>query len=223
MQQQTAVVIGASGMIGNLVTQELLKDEAFTKVRVLVRKPIQLDHPKLETVIVNFADLNDYQKKLGTGDCIFSCIGTTQKNVKGDNKLYRSIDHDIPLNAATLGKAAGFHSFSLVSSVGANAASSNFYLRLKGELEDAISTVGFNSLHIFRPSMLLGNRKEFRFAENIFQGVFKTLSVVLLGSFKKYRAIQGETVAAAMVNAAKQEVEGKFIYEYDAMELLTRS
>ena len=223
MQQQTAVVIGASGMIGNLVTQGLLKDEAFTKVRVLVRKPIQLDHPKLETVIVNFADLNDYQKNLGTGDCIFSCIGTTQKNVKGDNKLYRSIDHDIPLNAATLGKAAGFQCFSLVSSVGANAASSNFYLRLKGELEDAISAVGFNSLHIFRPSMLLGNRKEFRAAENIFQGVFKALSVLLLGSFKKYRAIQGETVAAAMVNAAKQEVEGKFIYEYDAMELLTRS
>ena len=223
MQQQTAVVIGASGMIGNLVTQALLKDESFSKVRILVRKPILLEHPKLETVIVNFADLNDYQNKLGTGDCIFSCIGTTQKNVKGDNQLYRSIDYDIPLNAATLGKAAGFQSFSMVSSVGANAEASNFYLRLKGELEDAISVVGFNSLHIFRPSMLLGNRKEFRFAENIFQGVFKALSIVLFGSLSKYKAIQGEMLSAAMVKAAKQEEQGKFVYEYDAIELLAKS
>ncbi len=223
MQQQTAVVIGASGMIGNLVTQQLLKDEAFAKVRVLVRKPILLQHPKLETVVVDFADLNDYQNKLGSGDCIFSCIGTTQKNVKGDNQLYRSIDHDIPLNAATLGKAAGFQSFLIVSSVGANAASSNFYLRLKGELEDAVSAIGFNSLHIFRPSMLLGNRKEFRFGESIFQGVFKALSVLLMGTLKKYKAIEGDILATAMVNAAKQEVQGKHLYEYEAIELLARS
>ena len=223
MQQQTAVVIGASGMIGNLVTQQLLKDEAFAKVRVLVRKPILLQHPKLETVVVDFADLNDYQNKLGSGDCIFSCIGTTQKNVKGDNQLYRSIDHDIPLNAATLGKAAGFQSFLIVSSVGANAASSNFYLSLKGELEDAVSAIGFNSLHIFRPSMLLGNRKEFRFGESIFQGVFKALSVLLMGTLKKYKAIEGDILATAMVNAAKQEVQGKHLYEYEAIELLARS
>jgi len=223
MQQQTAVVIGASGMIGNLVTQKLLKDESFSKVRILVRKPILLEHPKLETAIVDFADLTDYQNKLGTGDYIFSCIGTTQKNVKGNNQLYRSIDYDIPLNAAVLGKAAGFQSFSIVSSVGANAAATNFYLRLKGELEEAISTLGINSLHIFRPSMLLGNRKEYRFGENILQGTFKALSVLFFGSFKKYKAMQGEILAAAMVNAAKQEIQGKCIYEYDAIELLAGS
>ena len=223
MQQQTAVVIGATGMIGEMVTKLLLQDDAFNKVRILVRKPVLLQHPKLETELVNFADLNDFKNKLGSGDCIFSCIGTTQKNVKRNNELYRSIDYDIPLNAANFGKAAGFQSFSIVSSVGADPASSNFYLRLKGELEDAISTVGFNSLHIFRPSMLLGKRTEYRFGENILQGTFKALSVLLFGPFKKYKAIQGAVVAAAMVNAAKQEVEGKFLYEYDAIELLAKS
>ena len=223
MQQQTAVVIGSTGMIGDRVTRLLLQDEAFNKVRILVRNPVLLQHPKLETVLVNFADLNDFQNKLGSGDCIFSCIGTTQKNVKGDNQLYRSIDYDIPLNAAIFAKAAGFKSFSIISSVGADPSSSNFYLRLKGELEDAISAIGFKSLHIFRPSMLLGKRVEYRFGENILQGTFKALSALLFGPFKKYKAIQGAAVASAMVNAAKQEVQGKFLYEYDAIELLAKS
>ncbi len=223
MQQQTAVVIGATGMIGNLVTQQLLNDDAFNKVRILVRKPVLLQHPKLETVLVNFADMNDYKNKLGNGDYIFSCIGTTQKNVKGDNQLYRTIDYDIPFHAATLGKEAGFQSFSMVSSVGANKASPNFYLRLKGELEEAVAAVGFNGLHIFRPSMLLGNRNEYRFGENVLQGTLKTFSSLLFGSFNKYKAIEGSTVATAMVNAAKQNAEGKFFYEYDAIELLAKS
>lgn len=223
MQQRTTVVIGATGMIGNLVTQQLLKDDAFNKVRILVRKPVLLQHPKLETVLVNFADMDDYKNKLGNGDCIFSCIGTTQKNVKGDNQLYRSIDHDIPFHAATFGKEAGFQSFLMVSSVGANKTSSNFYLRLKGELEEAIDAVDFNSLHIFRPSILLGDRNEYRFGEHILQSTSRAFSALLFGSLRKYKAIEGKTVATAMVNAAKKTSQGKFLYEYDAIELLARS
>ena len=220
MQQQTAVVIGATGMIGNLLTHQLLNDDAFSKVRILVRKPTELTHLKLETVIVDFNNSEDYKNKLGSGDVIFSCIGTTQKNVKGDKTRYRQIDFHIPLNAAIMCKESGFSQFLMVSSVGANAKGTNFYLRLKGELEEAITSVGFKSVHIFRPSMLLGKRNENRLMESIFQSLFKIFSGLLTGGWKKYKAIEGEAVAEAMVSAAKQFKQGIFFYEYDAMKAL---
>jgi uncharacterized protein YbjT (DUF2867 family) len=222
MQQQTAVVIGATGMIGNLVTQLLLNDDTFNKVRILVRKPVAFKHPKLETVIVDFNDLADFKNKLGNGDVIFSCIGTTQKNVKGDKALYRKIDFDIPANAATIGKASGFSQFLMVSSVGANAKGNNFYLRLKGELEQAVIKAGLSSTHIFQPSMLLGDRKENRLGERFFQNVFKLASGIFIGSLRKYRAIEGATVAAAMVNAAKENKQGNFFYVFDEMISLAK-
>ncbi len=222
MQQQTAVVIGATGMIGSIVTQLLLKDDAFKTVRILVRKPLDMQHPKLETVIVDFNNLDDYKNKLGTGDCIFSCIGTTQKNVKGDRNLYRRIDFDIPANAAALGKTAGFSAFLMVSSVGADVKSGNFYLRLKGELEQAVINTGLSSTHIFQPSMLLGKRNEYRLGESIFQSLFKLLSGLLMGSLRKYRAIEGATVAKAMVNAAKQNKQGNLLYLFDDMKTLVK-
>ena len=222
MQQQTAVVIGASGMIGNLVTQFLLADETFSKVRILVRKPIELLHPKLETTIVDFNDQNDFKNILGLGDVIFSCIGTTQKNVNGDKALYRKIDFDIPFNAAAFGKAAGYSTFLMVSSVGANVKSSNFYLRLKGELEQSVMNTGVSAIHIFQPSMLLGDRKENRLGEKFFQHLSKILSNILIGSLRKYRAIEGKTVAKAMVNAAKENKKGNFFYLFDEMKALVK-
>src|SRR5207237_5149198 len=101
LQQQVAVVLGATGMIGNLLTQRLLKDPGFSKVRVLVRKPLLYGHPRLEVQLVDFNNANDIQSRLGTGDCIFSCIGTTQSAVQNDESLYWKIDHDIPVQVAT--------------------------------------------------------------------------------------------------------------------------
>ena len=102
---------------------------------------------------------------LCTGDCIFSCIGTTSSNVKGDKVLYRSIDFDIPVNAARFGSEAGFKQYLLVSAIGADAHSRIFYSRLKGEVEEVIATFPFDGLHIFRPSLLVGERKEKRLGE----------------------------------------------------------
>ena len=115
MNGQTAVVLGATGLIGSHVLEQLLNDDAFIKVRVLVRRPLELQHPKLEVCITDFNNYADYQSKLGTGNCIFCCIGTTNANVKGDKALYRTIDFDIPVNAARFGKEAGFQQFLLVS------------------------------------------------------------------------------------------------------------
>ena len=170
MRPQTAVVIGATGMIGSCLVKQLLDDEDFSIVRVLVRKPLNEKHPKLEVRIIDFDNPHDFRAHLGTGDCIFCCIGTTMKRVGGDKIAYRKVDYDIAVNAAKFGEDAGFTTYVLVSSVGANAAASNFYLRLKGEVERAIRSIGFKSLHVFQPSMLLGNRAEYRFGETILQG-----------------------------------------------------
>src|SRR3954465_11463420 len=182
LEQQVAVVLGTTGMIGNLLTQRLLKDPGFSKVRVLVRRPLSYEHPRLEVQVVDFDNTNDIQSKLGTGDCIFSCIGTTQKAVQNDEAVYWKIDHDIPVHTATLGKAAGFHTFLLVSSVGANTKTTNFYLQLKGIVEKDILSANYRSTHIFRPSLLLGEREEKRFAEGFFQHMMKPLSSVMVGA-----------------------------------------
>lgn len=222
MNEQTAVVIGASGLIGSHLVEGLLQDDNFSTIRILVRNKIALTHPKLQQAIVDFNDITDYQDKFGQGDIIFSCIGTTQKNVKGDNLLYEKIDHDIPANAAQIGFANGFKKFLIISSVGANASSSNFYLRLKGKTENDIKKFRFNSISIFRPSMLLGKRSEQRPFENILQVSIKLISVFLFGSLKKYHSIHAKDVARAMIVESKQVKDGVHILEYKEMkELLT--
>ena len=215
MQSLTAVVLGATGFIGEQLVQQLLNDSTFSKVRILVRRPVKLSHPKLEAEIVNFENLAEYRHKLGRGDCIFCCIGTTQKKVKGDKNAYRKIDVDIPVNAAKMGKDAGFTDYLLVSAVGADAHSKNFYLRLKGEVEREIADLKFKSFHAFRPSILLGERKEFRFAELLGKGVMQGLSSLFIGNFKKYKGIEGANVARAMVAAAKSDGKGMYVHHYD--------
>lgn len=222
MPLQTAVVIGATGLIGGHVVEELLADEHFDKVVVLVRKEYALQHPRLIVRIVDFNNPADYKNKLGTGNAIFSCIGTTQKKVNGDRDAYKKIDFDIPVTAAKFGKEAGFDTFLLVSAVGANAKSSNFYLRLKGEVDEAVSSFGINAVHIFRPSMLLGKRGEYRFGEKLMQAVMKGIDFMFIRSMRKYKSIQATTVAKAMVAAAKNSQPGDHVYQYDEMMALAR-
>src|SRR5690242_8899902 len=167
MQSQTAVVIGATGLIGSNVVKTLLNDAAFEKVIVLVRKSFAVADAKLELQFVDFNNIDDLSQKIGKGDSIFCCVGTTQKKVKGDLNEYRKVDHDIPVNTARIALSKGFKKYLLVSSVGANANASNFYFKLKGEVEEEISAMPFESVHIFQPSMLMGERKEFRFGEVI--------------------------------------------------------
>jgi uncharacterized protein YbjT (DUF2867 family) len=217
MPLQTAVVIGATGLTGGHVVRALLEDSAFKEVVVLVRGRFALLHPKLTVRTVDFTDSADYRNKLGKGDVIFSCIGTTQKQVKGDSAAYRKIDYDIPVNAAVFGKQAGFNTFLLVSSIGASPKSANFYLKLKGEVDEAVSSAGLPSVNIFRPSLLLGKRNEKRFGEGIMQSLGKGLSFLLGGKLRKYKPIEASAVATAMVASAKNAVPGNHVYEYDGM------
>lgn len=223
MSGKTAAILGSTGMIGTCLFDLLLKDDYFSTVRILVRQPMPKTIAKMEVKLVNYDDAESIKLALEGTDVIFSCIGTTQKSVKGDKELYRKIDFEIPLRAARLGSEAGCKKFIFVSSVGANSRSSTFYLKLKGELEDALQSVGLDAIHIMQPSMLLGQRKEHRGGENMLQGFMKFVSPLFIGGMRKYKAIPGKTVAIAMMNAAKKEDKGFFRYTYDQIKELAEN
>lgn len=220
MQGKTALVIGATGLIGQQVVEELLKDESFTKVKILVRKPVPPPNQKTEVQVVNFEDEKEVSAKMGDGNVIFCCVGTTRKKVKGDKTAYRKVDYDIPLLMARLGSQKGYSQYALVSAIGANALSGNFYLQLKGSVEEDIIYFPYKSIHIFRPSILLGKRKEFRLGEVLGGGIMQAISVLLWGNLRKYKPIYSNTVAQAMVAAVKKPASGVEVYEYDEMKKL---
>jgi uncharacterized protein YbjT (DUF2867 family) len=220
MNEQTAVIIGASGLIGNHLVEQMLHDEYFSMVRVLVRRSLGLKHPKLEQIIVDFDDTEKYADNFGIGDIIFCCVGTTQKKVEGDKIAYAKVDHDIPVNAAQIGINNKFKKFLVISSIGANPISNNFYLRLKGKMEKDIKQFSFKSISIFRPSILLGKRNESRPGEKIGQIFMQTFSFLLISSLQKYRPVKAEDVAKAMIAQSKKEESGIHILEYQQMEQL---
>lgn len=221
MQAKTAVLLGATGLIGNHLLHLLLTDDYFTGIRVLVRKPFAFMHPKLEVRITDFDDHDNFHSALGKGDAIFCCTGTTMEKVKGDKILYRRIDFDIPVHAAQWGIDNGFSQFLVVSAIGANEKSSNFYLHLKGSMEAAIHALPYASLHIFRPSLLLGDREEIRKGEKLAKSIMPVLSFMLAGSLKKYRAIEALDVARAMLAAAQSGKTGINVHEYTQMKMLS--
>ena len=221
MNESTAVVIGATGLIGNSLVKQLLNDSSFSKITILVRAWNDYSHPKLEVIAVNFNNLDELRRQLPMGKTIFCCIGTTQKKVKGDKEAYRKIDFDIPVNIAQLGIEKGYDQFLLVSAVGANNQSSNFYLRLKGQVEDAIRQLPFKAIHIFRPSVLIGNRKEKRIGETIGIVLVNTFSFLLTGKRSIYKAIQADEVARAMLVSATLNKKGIVINHHDEMMMMT--
>lgn len=219
MEQKTAALIGASGLIGNEILSFLIEDDFYKEIRVITRRALQIDHPKVKEMIINFEDEHAYRASLMGADHVFCSIGTTTKKVKGDKTVYRKIDYDIPVNAAKLSFDMGICHFSLVSSIGANDQTSNFYLKLKGEVEKEISQFAIPSIGIYRPSMLLGDRKEFRFGEVVSKYIFVPLSFLVPAN---YKPIQARAVAKAMVENAKLETPGVQISFFNEMMKLSK-
>lgn len=220
MPGKIATVIGSTGLIGSHLIEILQKDNAFETVRALVRRPVSFSSSKVEMKLVNFEDHESVKLAIDGSDAVFCAIGTTQKKVKGDKDAYRKVDYDIPVNAARFCAETGCPTFLLVSSVGADSGSNNFYLKLKGEVEDAVRKSGVRSVSVFRPSILLGDRKESRPRERIGQAVMSFFAFVMLGSWEKYRPIDAVQVAQAMAEAAKEGKPGTTVYEYEAMRRL---
>jgi uncharacterized protein YbjT (DUF2867 family) len=199
----------------------LLRDDPhFKAVRVLSRRPISLDDPKTELSVLDFSDLPAFKRAIAGSDAVFCAVGTTQRKVKGDKAAYRKVDYDIPVYAAQFCVETGCPHFLLVSSVGADSKGSGFYVRLKGEVEDAIRRMAIPSISIFRPSLLLGKREEFRLAEAMVQAVMPPLSFLLPSN---YRPIAAHDVARAMIAASREATPGSHIYHYkEIMRLLGR-
>ncbi|MCU0458105.1 MAG: NAD(P)H-binding protein [Bacteroidales bacterium] len=214
---RTAAVIGATGLIGGHLAELLARDDHFTKVRLITRRVPENAPQGAEVVVIDFEDPAAFSAAINGSDAVFCAVGTTRKKVKGDMAAYRKTDHDIPVNAARHSLEAGCSHFSLVSSVGASAKSGNFYLRFKGEAEEAIAGIGLLSVAVFRPSMLMGKRNEFRLAEEIARILTSPLSFLFP---PKYRPIRGHDVARAMISAAKSEEPGFRVYHFTEMMAL---
>lgn len=214
MNTNTATLIGATGLIGNHLLDHLIADTEFDKIKLIVRRPLEITYQKVETIVIDFEDQTAFEKAISNSTVVFCAIGTTQQKVKGDLEAYRKIDHDIPMNAAIHCKKTGCETFILVSSVGAELKSRTFYLKLKAEVECHIKKLGFHSLYIMQPSMLLGYRKEFRMGERIMQVVMKLVSGILVGNSAKFKPIHANKVAIAMINAAKENKPGVHVFTY---------
>lgn len=220
MQPKKALILGASGLVGSQLLHLLLHSPQIEQVRALVRHPLHWKHPKLEEVVVDFNNPDAFRQNFGHGDIIFSCIGTTMKNVKGNKELYRQIDYNIPVHAAGFGIEAGYPHFVLVSAHLANAHSSIFYNRLKGETEEKIQTFPFESIQIFRPSFLVGKRKETRILELTGGKLIQLLSPLLPAA---YRPIEADVLAKAMLHAVYKNQTGTHLYTYTDIKSLAGS
>lgn len=211
-----AILFGASGFIGSYLLNNLLASDIYEEVTVVVRQKLGLQHPKLKTIIADYGNLADDKSEL-IADDVFITIGTTKKKTP-DTKTYYQIDHDYPVLAAALTKANGATTVFMVTAVGANVNSSIFYSKTKGEVERDVIALNFKHTHIFRPSMIMGERPEKRPLEKFFMSLSAGFNVLLFGPLNRYKGILAEDVAKAMFEAA-QQCSGKVkIYHWEEMQ-----
>ena len=215
---KTALLLGATGLVGKSLLKLLLQDPAYSKVRVLLRKDTLATHPKAEKILVNFDKLSTHAEAFAV-DHVFCCLGTTIKKA-GSQEAFYKVDATYPYEAARLAKEKGAKQFLIVTAMGADKNSGIFYNRVKGEVEEKISALQFPGFHVIRPSLLLGERDEKRMGEKIGQIVMGNLGFLMVGPLKKYKAIEGEKVARSMLNIAKQNLAGRHIFESDQLQEL---
>lgn len=217
---KTAVLFGATGLVGNACLDLLLGDDRYGRVHVVGRRPPAKAHAKL---IAHSTDLGQVDAlaalPVGSIDEVFCCLGTTIAKA-GSQDAFRRVDFEYVLNSAKFAKALGAGQFLLVSSVGANARSGVFYTRVKGETEEAVAGLGIASVGIFRPSLILGPREESRLRERIAKSVLQAFSFAFVGGLSKYRPIHAATIARAMLGAAARRTPGTSTYEFDRITAL---
>lgn len=219
MAQKHALIAGATGLVGNELLQQLIHGRHYHTISVLSRREIETNSKRVETVIVDYDKLTD--KDLPKVDDVFCCLGTTMGKA-GSKDTFRKVDYDYPLRLAEITHRKGAQQYLLVSAMGADKDAYFFYSQVKGEVEEAIAKVGFESFHIFRPSMLLGERTETRIGEQIGQIMMQGAAPLMVGGLKKYQAIRAETVAGAMVHTAKKELPGVYVFESDQIQALVK-
>lgn len=210
-----ALIVGASGLTGSALLRLLLDAPNVARVTALVRRRLPVDHPKLEQVELDFAEL-EQRRELIRADIVYCCLGTTIGKA-GSEARFKTVDYFYPLTLAMLAKMNGVPSFAAISSLGANADSPTFYLKTKGQLENALKALAFDQLLLVRPSLLTGERQEFRLAERLSLAAGRLVSPLLLGWLRRYRPIAAEVVAWNLLQATRDVGHGTNIIESEQL------
>lgn len=213
---KTALIVGATGLVGSKLLPLLLESNNYNAVIAVTRKPLDIKHPKLQQHIINFDEIEKHASVFKADD-IFCCLGIIIAKAGSQENFYK-VDHTYTYKTAQLALKNGASQVVLISSVGADKNSSNFYLRTKGQIENDLVLLGYSKTIIVRPSMLLGDRKEFRLGEIIGKAAMQTFSFLMLGPLQKYKPIQDITVAKAMLNLSQTNTEKVRIAEFDELQ-----
>ncbi len=213
---KSAIVFGATGLVGKELIKALLENMDFENVTAVARKQLVLTDPRLKQIkLSDFSKLMDLGDRLKAG-IFFCCVGTTIKTA-GSKEEFARVDLEIPKNIARLAESLSIPSLVAISSIGANAGSTNFYLKTKGDMEKAVREIYHGNLKFVRPSLLMGNRNEFRFGEKVSTAFMKGFGWLFAGPFKKYKGIYASDVARAMIKISDLPSD-KMIYESDELQ-----
>ncbi len=195
---KTAILLGATGLVGGKLLEYLLKDARFKKIKLFSRSSCDISHPKIEEYLGDLFNLKQFTENF-TGDIVFCCIGTTKAKTP-DKEKYRKIDYGIPVDAAKLAKHNGIAMFQVISAMGADPQSNTFYNKTKGEMEQDVLAENIENSYIFQPSLIGGDRNENRFGERMAQFFMGAFSFIIP---EKYKIIEPETIAKAMLTVAE--------------------
>ena len=217
MEKKIALLFGSTGLVGNLLLEELVRSPLYSGIKIFVRNPTGVAEPGVEEVVTDFSDQAGLENLIA-GDDLFICLGTTIKKA-GSVANMEVIDRDLPVRIANIAAEKGVKRIAVISSIGASPGSSSYYLRIKGEMEAGILNLRFENISIVRPSLLLGDRRERRRGEMMGKVMVKAFNPVLMGKLRKYRAIHGRDVARAMI-VLLQKGQGINICESDELQQL---
>jgi uncharacterized protein YbjT (DUF2867 family) len=214
---RTALLVGATGLVGGHCLDRLLAEPRYAEVTVLARRAPDRTHDKLQVRVVDFDSLGE--RSVPAVDDVYSCLGTTIR-AAGSRRAFRRVDHGYPVTVAGLARSRGARRLALVSSIGAHPGSRSFYLRTKGETDRDIATIGYECVEIFRPSLLLGERAESRPGEAAAAVLGRIASRLLTGRLRDYRPVEASVLAAAMVEALGRGEPGRHVRAFDEIHRL---
>lgn len=217
---KTAIILGATGLTGGILLNKLITDTNYSKIKLFSRNSVDVNSEKIEEFIIDVLQLEKSTKDF-IADEVFCCIGTTAAKTK-DKKLYKAIDYGIPVTSAKIAKQNSINTFIVMSSMGADAKSTVFYNKTKGEMENDVLQQNIKNTYILRPSLIGGNREENRVGERIGKGIMKILNPMMIGDFKKYKMIHPEKIASCMHILAVTNPKSA-IFSSDEIEKISNS
>lgn len=218
--KKTAILLGATGLTGSLLLKKLLEDNRYEVIKAFSRASVGFVHPKLKEYLIDVLELENHAENF-TGDEVFCCIGTTKARTN-NKKRYKKIDYGIPKNASLLCKKNGIPTFIVISALGAKSKSRIFYNRIKGEMEDAVIKSNLSKVHILRPSLISGKRKEWRPAEWLAKQTMRALNIVMAGPLERYRPIPPERIVKSMVWLANNEYKNVLIESDEIIKIASK-